>query len=409
MMKFLSITLKDLLQLVRDKQTILFLILMPVLFTLFFVLIFGGTYGSPSESEEETDYTVAVLDETGDALLSRKLLSLLSKKDYLDFRSLTAMSLDEVRQTVADGSYAAALVITPAFRFKERFTGITLVVDSDSAEGRAVQDLLVADLEEAAAVLKIAAISLEIRSGIRPFDSEPEREEYYAAGIARAEEARDESSVRIVQRRISSEAQETGPSIDARTQFSPGLMVQFAIFGLITSAMVLMLERKSGTLKRVLTCPVSRAAVIGGHTAAMFITVLVQEMILILFAALVFGVPYFSAPAALLIMVVSIAAWAAGLGLFIGSITKSEEQVIVISLIAMFVFAVLGGAWFPLELTGKTFAEIGKFVPSYWGIRGLQNIIVRGLGTASVLLPALIQAGYAAFFFLLALWRFRSE
>ncbi len=408
-MKFISIAVKDLLQLVRDKQTILFLILMPVLFTLFFVLIFGGSYGSPDDSGEETGYTIGVLDETGGSLLSRKLLSLLSEKEYLDFRSLTAASLEEVRRTVADGNYAAVLLITPAFRFEQKFTGISLVVDYASAAGKTAKDLLTADIENAADVLKIAGISLDIRSNIKPFASESEREEYFTGGIELAEEAREENAVGIVKRTVSPAPRDSGPSIDAKTQFSPGLMVQFAVFGLITSAMVLMLERKSGTMKRVLTCPVSRAAVIGGHTAAMFITVCFQEMILIVFGALVFGVPYFSAPPALFIMVISIAAWAAGLGLFIGSISKSEEQVIVLSLLAMFVFAVLGGAWFPLELTGKTFAEIGKFVPSYWGIRGLQNIIVRGLGTMSVLAPAAVQLAYAVFFFLLALWRFRSE
>src|SRR6185436_4628026 len=36
-------------------------------------------------------------------------------------------------------------------------------------------------------------------------------------------------------------------------QASPGILVQFAIFGLITSAQVLMQERKSRTLQRLMT------------------------------------------------------------------------------------------------------------------------------------------------------------
>jgi hypothetical protein len=39
-------------------------------------------------------------------------------------------------------------------------------------------------------------------------------------------------------------------------QSSPGMIVQFAVFSLITSSMVLVLERKSGALRRLLTAPV---------------------------------------------------------------------------------------------------------------------------------------------------------
>jgi hypothetical protein len=39
---------------------------------------------------------------------------------------------------------------------------------------------------------------------------------------------------------------------------------------------------------------------------------------------------------------------------------------------------------------------------------GFENIIARGLGFNSVLLPAAALVGYAAIFFLLAAWRFRN-
>jgi len=41
------------------------------------------------------------------------------------------------------------------------------------------------------------------------------------------------------------------------------------------------------------------------------------------------------------------------MGLLIGVLVKSQDQVIVYSLIAMFVLTALGGCWFPLEITGR--------------------------------------------------------
>jgi ABC-2 type transport system permease protein len=75
----------------------------------------------------------------------------------------------------------------------------------------------------------------------------------------------------------------------------------------------------------------------------------------------------------------------------------------------MFVFSAMGGAWFPLEVAGKTFATIGRFMPTSWAIQGYQNIVLRGLKLESVLLPAGILLVYAVGFFVLAVWRFRFE
>ena len=74
----------------------------------------------------------------------------------------------------------------------------------------------------------------------------------------------------------------------------------------------------------------------------------------------------------------------------------------------MFVFAGLGGAWVPLEVTGPTFQMIGHLSPIAWGMDGFENIAARGLGFSSVLLPAAALVGYTAFFVLLAARRFRT-
>jgi ABC-2 type transport system permease protein len=173
--------------------------------------------------------------------------------------------------------------------------------------------------------------------------------------------------------------------------------------------MILVLERKNGSLQRLLTTPIRRSEVIAGHVLAMFLVVFAQEGILVILGQYAFGVDYLRQPWAILIMMVALALWAAGLGLLIGAISKKEDQVIVLSLIAMFIFAAMGGAWFPLEVTGKTFATIGHLMPTAWAMDGFQNIVMRGLGFTSVLFPAGMLLLYTVVFFGLAIWRFRFE
>jgi ABC-2 type transport system permease protein len=94
------------------------------------------------------------------------------------------------------------------------------------------------------------------------------------------------------------------------------------------------------------------------------------------------------------------------MGLLIGVLAKSEEQAIIFSLVPMFLLAGLGGAWVPLEATGPAFQAIGHVSPVAWAMDGFKNVIARGLGLGSVLLPASALIGYGVLFFGIAVWRF---
>ena len=193
-------------------------------------------------------------------------------------------------------------------------------------------------------------------------------------------------------------------------QSSPGMIVQFTLFGLVSSAMIVVLERRGGTLQRLMTTSMPRSAVLAGHFLAMFVTILAQEILLVLFGQLALGLDYLSQPLAVGLILVALALWVASLGLLIGAAVKAQEQVILWAMVAMFVFSALGGAWFPLEGAGPAFAALGRVLPSAWAMTGFQNILLRGLGAQAALLPAAVLGGYALLFFSLAAWRFlRSE
>jgi ABC-2 type transport system permease protein len=191
-------------------------------------------------------------------------------------------------------------------------------------------------------------------------------------------------------------------------QSSPGILVMFAVFGLVTSAQVLVQERKTHTLQRLMTTAMQPWEIVAGHLLAMFGVVFLQTALLLVFGQLVLKVDYGREPLGTLLMAVALGLWVASVGLLIGVLAKGEEQVTLFSLIAMFVFSALGGTWFPLEGTGSAFATVGRLMPSAWAMNGFQNILIRGLSLGSVALPAGILLAYAVAFFGVAVWRFRK-
>jgi len=220
-------------------------------------------------------------------------------------------------------------------------------------------------------------------------------------------EAWDEPPISVVET-TSSAVADVSDRIESLAHTSPGMMLQFAIAGLLTAAQVIVTERKSRTLQRILTTATRRIHILLGHYLAIFTLIFTQFMLLIAFGQFILKVNYMRDSGATLLVAFSAALCISAMGLLIGVLARSEEQAITFSLIPMFVLSGLGGAWVPLEVTGETFATIGHVSPVAWAMDGFKNISIRGLGIESVLLPVAALAGYAALFFALSVWRLNA-
>ena len=64
-------------------------------------------------------------------------------------------------------------------------------------------------------------------------------------------------------------------------QASPGILVQFAIMSLVTSGQILVQERKTRTLQRMISTSMRAWEIIAGHTLAMFGVVFFQIALLV--------------------------------------------------------------------------------------------------------------------------------
>jgi ABC-2 type transport system permease protein len=422
-MRIIDIALKDLSQVVRDRKMLLFLVLMPLVFTLFMGFAFRGALDGGEESDPRLP--VGFVNDDPQGALGPALHRLLEPSDAVRLEDLPSGAAEEAVVQVRKGDLAAALVIPAGFS-EEILLGEgvplsdleqstfsrqpVLIADEANAGGQAARQAVQTAFMRLMSAVEIAQISIQEAGTIQPYPSEAERQAALQEAFAQAAQAWAEPALAIEVQKAVGQPQPTGPIGDnPYNQSSPGMIVQFAIFGLISTSSLLVLERKGRTLQRMLTTSTRRGEIIAGHLLAMFAAVFLQQVILVLFGQLVLGVDYLRAPLATLLVVVALSLWIAGLGMFIGTFAKSDEQALLFSLIAMFVFTALGGAWFPLEGTGPAFSLVGRLTPGAHAMDGFQNLIVRGLGLSSVLLPTGVLLAYSLLFFGLALWKFRTE
>lgn len=408
-MHVIDLALKDLLQIVRDWKSALLLLLLPIVFTVFFGLMFN-----PSSGDADPRLPVGIVNRDTKGVLGAGLFSLFEESDAIRPVLLEGEEAARASEYVSDEELAAVIIVPEAFSRRvladEEDVHLELVIDADAQAGHTARSAIQTAALRLLSGVKVARLSAQAYETKVAFESEAARHAYIEQAVKLASDAWQAPALTV--RHEQSGAQSEG--VDESTakgfaQSSPGMIVQFSVHGLVFTATILVLERKTRTLQRLLTTPVSRAQIIAGKMLAMFIVVFVQQALLIAVGQLGFGVDYMRDPLAILLVMVALASWCAALGLLIGASCKSHDQVDMWSLIAMFLFSALGGAWFPLEITGKTFSAIGHTMPSAWAMDGFQNIILRGLGLASVVRPVLIMLAYALLFFVLAVRRFRFE
>jgi ABC-2 type transport system permease protein len=396
MIRIFDIALKDLLQLSRDFKTFMFLFLMPILFTFLFGYAFGGFGGGASDSRLPVGYIS--YDENW---ITDELHDLLKNSEVIRLEENLFLSATDLEKLVADGELAAAIIVPEGYGravLKDKTIQLTVIADTGTQPWTTIEAELLTAASRIDGAVRTATIMEQMDLKGVPFDYA--FEQTLSAWDSPPITVNETSSLAI---------KKTSDQNNALTHTSPGMMLQFAIAGLLTAAQIIVTERKSRTLQRLLTTATRRVHIICGHYLAIFLLIFTQFIILIIFGQYFLKVDYLRLPSATLLVAFSAALCISAMGLLIGILARTEEQAITFSLVPMFIFSGLGGAWVPLEFTGKTFQTIGHLSPVAWGMDGFENICARGLGFESVLIPSAALVGYAVFFFLLAAWRINAS
>ncbi|MFN2266377.1 MAG: ABC transporter permease [Anaerolineales bacterium] len=406
-MKIIDLVFKDLTQIFRDKRSILFLAAMPIVFTLFMGFVYGL---SGDNGAQDTHLLLAWVENGSAADFSRMLFTSIEESDSV---KILHMGQEQALASLDNREVDGVLVIP--LEFNEQAINLfadsqpagtlqsqlRLIADPESIEGRSLYQLLCIRVFQLMSTVKIGQMSAGSMGD--PGRLIPARQ------LAWEMWGQDPSREAVHLEKAMTQEHGNWFGDNPFNQASPGILVQFAIMGLVTSAQILVQERKSRTLLRQKTTALKPWEILVGHWLAMFVVVFLQTALLIVFGQLVLNVSYLSDLPSVLMVAISLGLWVSSMGLLIGLLARGDDQVILYSMIAMFVFSALGGAWFPLESAGSIAITLGKILPSAWAMRGFQNILIHGLGISSAWQPSAILIVYTLGFFLLAVWRFSCE
>jgi ABC-2 type transport system permease protein len=350
----LFVSRKDLQYMLRARETLLWVFFMPIVFFFFIGNVTGGMARSGGTG---ADPLLLEVGESPGFLLDR-LVRRLEERDYTIVRADTVSHPDAygLRLQVPAAFTDSVLAGRPV-RLQLSHTREGLGADYDVIRsGRAVYTLL-ADV---------------LVSG------EPGRP--LAAG--------DLAALDSLPRPLGLEVTQAGQRKSIPTGFEqaiPGIMVMFILMVMCTSgAVLLVIERRQGLLRRLACTPLRRLAVVLGKWGGKLGLGVIQIAFAMLAGTVLFRMNWGPDLGWVILVLVVYAAMLAALGLLLGSLARTEGMAVAIGVIAANVLAALGGCWWPIEITPPWMQTFALFLPTGWAMDAMHKLISFGAGPVSV-------------------------
>jgi len=167
MIRILDIALKDLLQLTRHLKTFIFLVFMPIIFTLLFGFAFGG-FSSPADPRLSVGYM-----NQDDRWGNQELHDLLASSATIRLDENAFRSTGDLEKLVAEGKLPAAIIV-PAGYSQDILEGknpkLVLIGDTTTPAGTTIEAEVLATAFRLDSAVRTATIMDETIGDRAPFD-----------------------------------------------------------------------------------------------------------------------------------------------------------------------------------------------------------------------------------------------
>ena len=197
--------------------------------------------------------------------------------------------------------------------------------------------------------------------------------------------------------------------LDYKWYMAPGILaILVTIIGMFMSGMNLVREKEIGTIEQLNVTPVKKYQFIIGKLVPFWVIALFDLAFGLFIAWVVFDLPIVGCLWLLFGMAGVYLVGVLGLGLFISTITDTQQQVMFVSFFFMIVFILMGGIFTPVESMPHWAQTANLANPISYFMRIMRNIILKGSGFFDLLEEFLSLTALGITFLSLAIWRYRK-
>jgi ABC-2 type transport system permease protein len=202
---------------------------------------------------------------------------------------------------------------------------------------------------------------------------------------------------------------EVNPLVQIVGPIMGGMMIFYAFYTGTSTAGSILREEEERTLPRLFTTPTPQSTILTGKFLSVFTTVVVQVIVLLSVARLIFQIEW-GAWTSVALVAAGIVFSASSFGIFVNSMLKSTKQAGGIFGGVLTLSGMIGMIGvFAAGSSGGGFADtVSLLVPQGWAVRGLVQAM-NGEPFVSVLLSFLVLLAWSTVFFVTGVMRFNRR
>jgi len=363
MKQFISFIKKEFHHIFRDTWTMIILLVLPVLM----LILFGYAL-----STEVKNVRISVYDPSKDSLTEEIIRKLESSSYFTLVRNLDSPFDIDGEFRSADSSMVVVFSSDFARDLVRGEARIQLITDGSDP------NMAVTMTNYASAI--IAGLIRE-KSGITA----------------------DTYAINVVTRLV------YNPEMRSAYNFVPGVMgmVIMLICAMMTSISIAR-EKESGTMEILLVSPMKPLLIILSKAVPYFFLSCINLLTIILFAVFLLDVPIAGSIPALLTVSLIYIFVSLSIGLLISSVATSQVMALLLSGMALMMPVMyLSGMMFPIENMPSALRWAAQLLPAKWYITAARNIMIKGLGFASIGKELAVLTGMAVVFIAVSFKRFK--
>jgi ABC-2 type transport system permease protein len=369
-------------RILRDRISLFFLIVLPIMVIVIVGAIVGG-FGKFRVGVVELDH----------GPLTSSLVDQLSHSSALDVHMFTSV---DTGKTALRRAEISTLVEIPAGS------------DARLRAGDAVTVVAFGERTNSDQQAAVAAVS----SVIGAHGAIVQAATFSASQVRTSFETNIGIATRLAGR--ASSVQISSRSVDSKSRFlpqgysysAPTMLVLFVFINSLAGGAAMIRTRQLGMYDRMVAAPVRPREIVFGETTVYLAIALLQSLLIVSVGAVAFGV-HWGDPLAASALVLSWALVGTGAGMLAGTLFKTPEQSTSIAPTVGILLGMLGGCMWPLEIVGPTMRTIGHIAPHAWAVDAWTTLLSRGGRVGDIQRDLLVLAGFAVVLIGIAVRRLR--
>ena len=199
------------------------------------------------------------------------------------------------------------------------------------------------------------------------------------------------------------------PELNYKYYMAPGiLVVLITVVGMLLGGMNLVREKELGTIEQINVTPLKKWQFIAGKLLPFLVIGLFDLAFGLFVARLAFSIPIrgsllllFGLAAIYLVLVLS---W----GLFISTISDTQQQATFVAFFSMIVFLMMSGLFTPVESMPDWAQKLDFINPLYYFVKIMRSVLLKGSNFADIFNEFAALSVFAASIFGLAIFRYRK-